>query len=91
MRPDELSPVPPVGEPVPSRSPGRWPPVLPQDDQQVLDFLGIRQQCLEWANASVDIPTGGSYRGHTAAAITDVTRIQPGRGLWANNWSNPVG
>ena len=56
-------------------------PVVPQDDQQVLDFLGIRQQCVEWANASVAMPAGGSYRSHGSTRVTDLTLVRPGMGL----------
>lgn len=72
-------------------------PVVPQDDQQVLDFLGIRQQCVEWANASVAMLAGGNYRGHGSTAISDVTQIRPGMGLssgthfMVSTWSDPIG
>lgn len=54
---------------------------VPQNDQQVLDFLGIRQQCVEWANASVAMPAGRGYRGYTSASISDATQIRPGMAL----------
>lgn len=53
----------------------------PQDDQQVLDYLEIRQQCVEWANASVGMAAGGSYRGYNSPALSDVTQVRPGMAL----------
>ncbi len=54
---------------------------VPQHDGEVLEFLGIRQQCVEWANASVAMVSGGNYRGYTSSSVGSVSQTRPGMAL----------
>lgn len=60
----------------------RWGPVrLPNIDAEVLSFLGIRKQCLEWA-MSTAIGAGGLPRNYHAAGVSDFKAFRPGMGLY---------
>ena len=49
----------------------------PTTDQATLGFLGIRKQCLEWAN-SISLANGGGARAYGAASVANAADHRPG-------------
>ncbi len=49
----------------------------PTTDQATLGFLGIRKQCLEWAN-SIALAQGGSARGYGSPSVANAADHRPG-------------
>ena len=56
-------------------------------NQQVLDLLGIRKQCLEWCNA-VSLASGGGTRNYYAGSVTGSSKYRPGMGLYRTDRSH---
>lgn len=50
----------------------------------VLSFLGVRRQCVEWAN-QLAIGAGGSYASQTQGATVDWNDARPGMGYATND------
>lgn len=61
----------------------------PTSDQQTLDFLGIRKQCLEWAE-TIAKKSGGKYRGYGAAGVSTPANYRPGMGLYKTDKSHAM-
>lgn len=57
------------------------PPRIPTNDEQTLQFFGIRKQCFEWVQ-TVALAAGGKSRPYSSAAVTDQSRFRPGMGLY---------
>jgi hypothetical protein len=62
---------------------------VPATDQETLDFLGIRKQCLEWA-VTTAVAAGGEAKGYSAAAVADPSRYRPGMALYRADRSHSM-
>ena len=56
-------------------------------NQQVLDLLGIRKQCLEWCNA-VSLASGGGTRNYYAGSVSGSSKYRPGMALYRTDRSH---
>lgn len=56
-------------------------PRVVSTNQETLDFLGIRKQCLEWANA-VSWASGGGNRNYSVGGVTSPDLYRPGMGFY---------
>ena len=64
-------------------------PVI-QDDDQTLEFMGIRKQCLEWAMATA-IDAGGKAKNYHNCGNLSMSDVRPGLGYYyfdanGNGW-----
>jgi hypothetical protein len=65
------------------------PPFLPSNDEQTVQFFGIRKQCFEWVQ-TVALAAGGKSRAYNSAAVTDQSKFRPGMGLYRTNSSHAM-
>jgi hypothetical protein len=64
-------------------------PVIPQTDQQTLDFLDIRKQCLEWAD-SIAMASGGRPKNYGSAGVANPADFRPGMLLMRTDASHTM-
>jgi hypothetical protein len=65
------------------------PPFIPSNDEQTLQFFGVRKQCFEWVQ-TVAVLAGGQSRSYNSASVTDQSRVRPGMGLYRTNSSHAM-
>jgi Bacterial pre-peptidase C-terminal domain len=53
---------------------------VPSNEEETLQYLGIRRQCLEWA-MTVAYSAGGNYVGYSASSV-ESKKVRPGMGLY---------